>query len=1048
MALGVLNNLSAIYAEHNLNNTNNSLQQVLQQLSSGSRINSGADDAAGLSLVNGLAANAAALTQSTTNVAEGVGLLQVADGALSQVTNLLNRAVTLATEAANGTLNQTQESATNQEYQSILAEISNIGSTTTYNQQQVFSGNTIAIYTGDSSTTGSSIDELNIRSLSQSSIGDTNGRMSYTSGQNNVFLNFSTAGTNAQVSDYLNASGSTTIDVNYLVKSGSSGSGTAATQISVGAGTGYANTVGGLINAIDNAGLGLTATFATQADAGVVGGGLQTGIQIAGGLVSAGVVPGSVSTSGTLNPNGIPASQLLTQGQVITVAQGGNQVAQVTISPSINTLAELAAAINTQAGAGTASVVTNGDGTVSLALNDTAATQGSLSVTVQSGGGAAVPVFGAPTVATNAPAFATSSGVVAGTAAVTGIAGSVTFGTSRTNAGTDVLSDGGNITLTNRSTGAALTFIVGNGVNTATTFYTNGNGNTMGGLIATINSQSAALGATAGLAAGNAGITVTASAAATGDNITASGNSLTQANNTLGLYSPTLGGAGVFATAVLQPNAGNLDITTIDDTNDALTGSVVLTSNGVIHTFVMGAGVSTATTIYTGGTSVASLVAAINGDSGVGKLNLSASAPGGGTGGIYLQAQTMGAAYDISMNSATSTLADVGNAIDHNYLGETSASTVNGRSAVTGVNATATLGLSSGTVNTSDVLATGSGISLTNGGATYTFTIGSGISNGTTTYLAAGTTLAQLAQAVSGTAGLGLTAQASTTGLTLRQTVPQGNSIAVSSNTLADATLGSFSTMDLGSFASVNDAISGTTNFAIGGVAKTLTVNAGSTVQGLINQINGTANLGVHASWVPTSNGFGNVLLTATNEGAAGQISAATASVIDTTATTDLTYVSSSAYNTGLTSNAVNAVYDSSTGQNGTTGAATFISDKSSGSGSATMGYTDEAGVSLAGSNLLTQSAAEAALNLLNIAISDVAAQDGYIGAQINTLNAISQVMSTQQENVVSAQNAIQATDYAAATSSMSKYEILSQTGIAALAQANSVQQEVTKLLQ
>ncbi len=85
---------------------------------------------------------------------------------------------------------------------------------------------------------------------------------------------------------------------------------------------------------------------------------------------------------------------------------------------------------------------------------------------------------------------------------------------------------------------------------------------------------------------------------------------------------------------------------------------------------------------------------------------------------------------------------------------------------------------------------------------------------------------------------------------------------------------------------------------------------------------------------------------------------------------------------------------------------------------------------------------------MLNVAISDVAAQDGYIGAQINTLDSLSQVMSTQQENVVSAQNAIQATDYAAATSNMSKYEILSQTGIAALAQANSVQQEVTKLLQ
>ena len=77
-----------------------------------------------------------------------------------------------------------------------------------------------------------------------------------------------------------------------------------------------------------------------------------------------------------------------------------------------------------------------------------------------------------------------------------------------------------------------------------------------------------------------------------------------------------------------------------------------------------------------------------------------------------------------------------------------------------------------------------------------------------------------------------------------------------------------------------------------------------------------------------------------------------------------------------------------------------------------------------------------------------MAAEDGYIGAQINTLNSISTVMSTQQKNVTSAQNAIQTIDCASATSNMSKYEILSQTGIAALAQANSVEQEVTKLLQ
>jgi flagellin len=70
MSLGVLNNLSAVYAENNLNNTNNSLSKTLQQLSSGSRINSGSDDAAGLSLVDGLTANQTALTQSGPNATE------------------------------------------------------------------------------------------------------------------------------------------------------------------------------------------------------------------------------------------------------------------------------------------------------------------------------------------------------------------------------------------------------------------------------------------------------------------------------------------------------------------------------------------------------------------------------------------------------------------------------------------------------------------------------------------------------------------------------------------------------------------------------------------------------------------------------------------------------------------------------------------------------------------------------------------------------------------------------------------------------------------
>jgi flagellin len=124
------------------------------------------------------------------------------------------------------------------------------------------------------------------------------------------------------------------------------------------------------------------------------------------------------------------------------------------------------------------------------------------------------------------------------------------------------------------------------------------------------------------------------------------------------------------------------------------------------------------------------------------------------------------------------------------------------------------------------------------------------------------------------------------------------------------------------------------------------------------------------------------------------------------------------------------------------------VSDTNGVGGVATISYSDNAGQSLNATDLSSQNDAQTALTALSIAITDVSAQDGYVGAQINTLNAVSQVLSTQQENVASAQNAVQATDYAAATSNMSKYEILSQTGIAALAQANTVQQEVMKLLQ
>jgi flagellin len=175
MSLGILTNVAATYAQNNLNQTQGSLQTVLQQLSSGSRINSGADDAAGLSVADGLHANEAALTQSAQNAQNGVGLLQTADGALSQVTNLLDRATTLATEASNGGLTTAQQTAADTEFQSIVTEIGNIGGKTNFNSTNVFSTTPTNFVVTDGTAGGTTTIAATVGALTTASVGTATG---------------------------------------------------------------------------------------------------------------------------------------------------------------------------------------------------------------------------------------------------------------------------------------------------------------------------------------------------------------------------------------------------------------------------------------------------------------------------------------------------------------------------------------------------------------------------------------------------------------------------------------------------------------------------------------------------------------------------------------------------------------------------------------------------------------------------------------------------------------------------------------------------------
>jgi len=323
MSLGVLNNLNAVYAENSLNNTNNSLTTILQQLSSGSRINSGADDAAGLSLVNGLQANSQALTQSATNATEGVGLLQVADGALSQVTNLLNRAVTLATETSNGTLNTSQEAAANQEYQSILSEINNIGSTTTYNQNQVFTGAAagVGIYTGDSSTEGASLDDLFFATLSSATVGDSGGTVQQSNAGQFFDLSKDTGGaltTAATEADPITGALKFTV---------TNPDGTTSTL------TTTATTVSGLIAEINQDGIpGVTASFTSASavgDAGVAAG--DTGILVSNTNSNVAIATTLKDTTTGITPAAFTSTAATETIQYVAAA-GGDKSANLSLT--------------------------------------------------------------------------------------------------------------------------------------------------------------------------------------------------------------------------------------------------------------------------------------------------------------------------------------------------------------------------------------------------------------------------------------------------------------------------------------------------------------------------------------------------------------------------------------------------------------------------------------------------------------------------------------------------------------------------------------------
>jgi flagellin len=140
MGLRINTNVASLNSQRHLFNTTNRFNKSMEKLSSGMRINRSGDDAAGLAISEGLRSDIRALDQAGRNAADGISLVQVAEGALDEVSNILLRMRELAEQAATETLGEAERGYLDQEYQELLTEIDRISATAEFNGINLLDG--------------------------------------------------------------------------------------------------------------------------------------------------------------------------------------------------------------------------------------------------------------------------------------------------------------------------------------------------------------------------------------------------------------------------------------------------------------------------------------------------------------------------------------------------------------------------------------------------------------------------------------------------------------------------------------------------------------------------------------------------------------------------------------------------------------------------------------------------------------------------------------------------------------------------------------------
>ncbi len=153
-------NVDSIDAQTNLNINNQFQSSTIQQLTSGYRINKSGDDAAGLAIANGYRDNISELTQGVSNANDGISQLQIVDGGLSNISTILDRMKTLATQSASGTFTGSRATL-DQEYQQLMTEITRQATNINLNSGGTFNQN-LSVYIGGAKTTSNATVNVNL----------------------------------------------------------------------------------------------------------------------------------------------------------------------------------------------------------------------------------------------------------------------------------------------------------------------------------------------------------------------------------------------------------------------------------------------------------------------------------------------------------------------------------------------------------------------------------------------------------------------------------------------------------------------------------------------------------------------------------------------------------------------------------------------------------------------------------------------------------------------------------------------------------------------